>query len=65
MIMVHHEEKNPKMKARQAGCSNHTVMMVVAAAAPKLSPGEKPCYAEYSAAILFPGGKRLGTRRHN
>lgn len=45
----------------------HTVMMLVvaAAAAPKLSPRGKPCYAEYSAAILFPGGKRLGTRRHN
>lgn len=60
MITEHHEDKQ-----WQTGCSNHTVMMFVAAAAPKLSPRGKPCYAEYSAGKLFAGGRRLDTRRHN
>lgn len=48
MITVHHEGKNFRNETLwQPGCSNHTVMMVVVAAAPKLSPGGKPCYVEY------------------
>lgn len=53
---MHHEggkkKKSENEKLWQTGCSNHTVMMAVVAAAPKLSPGGKPCYAEYSAACL-------------
>lgn len=59
------EEKSRNDKLRQPGCRNQTIMMVVVVAAPKLSPGGKPCYAEYSAAQLFSGGKRLDTKRYN
>lgn len=43
------------------GC-DHALTMLVAAAAPKLSPGGQSLLGDYSAAASLPGGKKMETR---